>query len=107
LLVSIACQSCCSFALVNVLALLQDLAIASPKLIAGSMPRTPTIAPLRLHEEWYVVATHPSGQHEHIRRFKTEAKAKSWIRQKSKAWLKKRGTSGTTTKAVDLPPKRR
>ena len=38
-----------------------------------------------------MVATHPSGQREHVRRFKTETEAKYWIARKSKAWLKKRG----------------
>ena len=47
--------------------------------------------PFKLGREWYVVATHPSGQREHIRRFKTETEAKDWIARKSKAWLKKRG----------------
>ena len=62
--------------------------------IAGSMPQTPTIAYLKLQGEWYVIATHPSGQHEHIRRFKTETEARRWIIRKSKAWLKKRGYTG-------------
>jgi hypothetical protein len=54
-------------------------------------PSTPTIVhSIRLGDEWYVVATRPSGQHEHIRRFKTESEANHWIARKSEAWLKKR-----------------
>jgi hypothetical protein len=45
----------------------------------------------KLGDEWYVLARHPSGQQEHVRRFKTESEAKYWIARKSKAWLKKRG----------------
>jgi hypothetical protein len=55
------------------------------------MLSAPTIASLKLEHEWYVMATHSSGQREHIRRFKTEAEARRWIIRKSKAWLKKRG----------------
>jgi hypothetical protein len=47
--------------------------------------------PVKLGDEWYVLARHPSGQQEHVRRFKTESEAKYWIARKSKAWLKKRG----------------
>ena len=56
-------------------------------------PRRPHLSSLslKLGHEWYVVATHPSGQREHVRRFKTETEAKYWIARKSKAWLKKRG----------------
>jgi hypothetical protein len=59
----------------------------------GSMNQsTPTIAqPVKRGDEWYVFATHRSGQQEHVRRFKTETEAKNWIARKSKAWLKKRG----------------
>jgi hypothetical protein len=56
------------------------------------MLSAPTIAPLG--HEWYVMATHPSGRREHIRRFKTEAEARRWITRKSKAWLKRRGYMG-------------
>jgi hypothetical protein len=38
-----------------------------------------------------VLARHPSGQREHVRRFKSETEAKNWIARKSKAWLKKQG----------------
>jgi hypothetical protein len=53
-------------------------------------PSTSIIAQ-KLGDEWYVLARHPSGQREHVRRFKTDTQAKSWIAIKSKAWLKKRG----------------
>ena len=56
--------------------------------------KAPTISqPVKLGHEWYVVATHPGGQQEHVRRFKTESEAKYWIARKSKAWLKKRDYS--------------
>jgi NTE family protein len=42
-------------------------------------------------DEWYVLARHPSGQREHVHRFKSETEAKNWIARKSKAWLRKRG----------------
>jgi len=55
-------------------------------------PSTSIIAePVKLGDEWYVLARHPSGQREHVRRFKTETEAKNWIARKSKAWFKKRG----------------
>ena len=51
-----------------------------------------TIAePVKVGDEWYVLARHPSGQHEHVRTFKTETEAKYLVARKSKAWLKKRG----------------
>jgi hypothetical protein len=55
-------------------------------------PTTSLIAqPVKLGDEWHVLARHPSGQQEHVRRFKTENEAKNWIARKSEAWLKKRG----------------
>jgi hypothetical protein len=51
----------------------------------------PSIITQKLGDEWYVLARHPSGQQEHVRRFKAESEAKNWIARKSKAWLKKRG----------------
>src|SRR3984893_14773737 len=55
-------------------------------------PCTSIIAqPVKLGDEWYVLARHPSGQRVHVRRFKTQSEAKYWIARKSKAWLKKRG----------------
>ena len=45
--------------------------------------------PVKVGDEWYVLARHPSGQHVHVRRFKTQGEAKFWIARKSKAWLKK------------------
>jgi hypothetical protein len=53
-------------------------------------PSTSIIAQ-KLGDEWYVLARHPSGQQEHVRRFKSETEAKNWIARKSKAWLKKQG----------------
>ena len=50
--------------------------------------------PVKVGDEWYVLARHPSGQREHVRRFKTETEAKYWIARKSKAWFKKRGYAG-------------
>jgi hypothetical protein len=49
------------------------------------------LEPLKLRDEWYVLARHPSGQKEYVRRFRTETEAKKWIARKSKAWLKKQG----------------
>ena len=46
------------------------------------MPRASTpiiLEPLKLGDEWHVLARHPSGQQEHVRRFKTESEAKNWI----------------------------
>jgi hypothetical protein len=47
--------------------------------------------PVKVGDEWCVLARHPSGQHVHVRRFKTQSEAKYWIARKSKAWLKKQG----------------
>jgi hypothetical protein len=44
---------------------------------------------------------HPSGQHVHVRRFKTQSEAKYWIARKSKAWLKKQGSSMTSRQMKD------
>ena len=41
-----------------------------------------------------MLARHPSGQQEHVRRFKTESEAKNWIARKSKAWAEKTGLRG-------------
>ena len=49
------------------------------------------VEPVKLGDEWHVLARHPSGQKEYVRRFRTETDAKKWIARKSKAWLKKRG----------------
>jgi hypothetical protein len=58
----------------------------------GPQPSTFIIGqPVKLGDEWYVLARHPNGQQEHVRRFKTESEAKYWIARKSKAWLNKRG----------------
>ena len=47
--------------------------------------------PVKVGDEWYVLARHPSSQLVHVRRFKTQSEAKFWIARKSKAWLKKQG----------------
>jgi hypothetical protein len=57
------------------------------------MPRAATpiiVEAVKLGDEWHVLARHPSGQQEHVRRFKSEREAKNWIARESKAWLKKR-----------------
>jgi hypothetical protein len=44
------------------------------------VPRPSTlIIAHKLGDEWYALARHPSGQYEHVRRFKTESEAKNWI----------------------------
>jgi hypothetical protein len=59
---------------------------------SGARTSPPIIVePVKLGDEWHVLARHPSGQQEQVRRFKTESEAKNWIVRKSKAWLKKRG----------------
>ena len=50
--------------------------------------------PVKVGDEWYVLARHPSSQLVHVRRFKTQSEAKFWIARKSKAWLKKQGYVG-------------
>jgi hypothetical protein len=48
--------------------------------------------PLKRGPEWYLVATYPSGQQEHISGFKTEADAIEWLASsRCQAWLKARG----------------
>jgi hypothetical protein len=47
--------------------------------------------PRKLGDEWYIVATYPSGQEENILGFETEEAAKAWIANDSKAWRKRRG----------------
>ena len=56
--------------------------------------------PVKVGDEWFVLARHPSGQLVHVRRFKTQSEAKFWIARKSKAWLKKTGLR------KKLPPKK-
>jgi hypothetical protein len=48
-------------------------------------------SPLREGAEWYVVATYPNGQREHITGFRSETDANHWITNGAKAWLEKRG----------------
>jgi len=48
--------------------------------------------PLKSGTGWYVVATYPGGQQEHIPGFKTEAEAVEWLASsRCLAWLKARG----------------
>jgi hypothetical protein len=48
--------------------------------------------PLTSGTGWYVVATYPGGQQEHIPGFKTEAEAVEWLASsRCQAWLKARG----------------
>ena len=51
--------------------------------------------PLKVDRLWAVVATHPSGQQEHIVGFHTEAEAREWRASHScEAWLRTRGYAG-------------
>ena len=51
--------------------------------------------PLKVDRLWAVVATHPSGQQEHIVGFHTEAEACEWRASHScEAWLRTRGYTG-------------
>jgi len=51
--------------------------------------------PLRVDGVWAVVATHPSGQQEHIVGFHSEAEAKEWrVGVGCEAWLRTRGYAG-------------
>ena len=48
--------------------------------------------PLKSGTGWYVVATYPSGQQEHIAGFKSESEADEWLAgNRCQAWLKARG----------------
>ena len=48
--------------------------------------------PLKSGTGWYVVATYPGSQQEHIPGFKTEAEAVEWLASsRCQAWLKARG----------------
>ena len=50
---------------------------------------------IKIDKVWGVVATHPSGQQEHILGFHTEAEAMAWrVSQGCRAWLKTRGYVG-------------
>jgi hypothetical protein len=51
--------------------------------------------PLRMDRLWVIVATHPSGQQEHIVGFHSEVEAKEWRASRScSAWLRTRGYVG-------------
>ena len=48
--------------------------------------------PVKVGDEWHVVAVWPSGHPEQITGFKTEAEARAWITgDAAKAWLRGRG----------------
>jgi len=50
---------------------------------------------IKIDQVWGVVATHPSGQQEHIAGFHTEAEAMEWrVSQGCRAWLETRGYVG-------------
>ena len=50
---------------------------------------------IKIDHVWGVVATHPSGQQEHILGFHTEVEAMEWrVSQGCRAWLKTRGYVG-------------
>jgi hypothetical protein len=50
------------------------------------------LRPVRSGTGWYVVATYPGSQQEHIPGFKTEAEAVEWLASgRCQAWLKARG----------------
>ena len=51
--------------------------------------------PLKVDRVWAIVATHPSGQQEHIVGFHSEAEAKEWrVGVGCEAWLRTRGYVG-------------
>jgi hypothetical protein len=48
--------------------------------------------PIKVGSSWRVVATHPSGQQEHISGFHTDAEAIEWLSSNAcAAWLRTRG----------------
>jgi hypothetical protein len=50
--------------------------------------------PLKTSATWHLIATHPSGQQEHISGFHTAAEALEWLSSKAcAAWLRARGYS--------------
>jgi hypothetical protein len=51
------------------------------------------LKPLKPGEGWYIVATHPSGQREHIAGFHDEREAEEWLANSNgfRAWLNTRG----------------
>lgn len=51
------------------------------------------LEPLKPGEGWYIVATHPSGQREHIAGFHDAREAQDWLANSVglRAWLKTRG----------------
>ena len=51
--------------------------------------------PLKVDRVWTIVATHRSGQQEHIIGFHSEAEAKKWrVSVGCEAWLRTRGYAG-------------
>lgn len=62
-------------------------------LVAKNIPKvTFDPKPLKSGTDWYLVATYPDGQQEHITGFKIEADAIEWLdSSRCQAWLKARG----------------
>jgi len=62
-------------------------------LVAKNIPKvTFDPKPLKSGTDWYLVATYPDGQREHITGFKIEADAIEWLdSSRCQAWLKARG----------------
>jgi hypothetical protein len=62
-------------------------------LVAKNIPKvTFDLKPLKSGTDWYLVATYPDGQQEHITGFKIEADAIEWLdSSRCQAWLKARG----------------
>jgi hypothetical protein len=59
--------------------------------------------PIKVGPEWRLVATHPSGQQEHISGFHTEAEAIDWLSSNGfAAWMRTRRYT-----AVVFPERRR
>ena len=59
------------------------------------MPQSSTlIIAQKLGDEWYVLARHPSGQYEHVRRFKIETRSQEVDRHKVESLAPKTGLHG-------------
>jgi hypothetical protein len=57
--------------------------------------------PVKVGDEWYVLARHPSGQHVHVRRFKTQGEASFGSPESQKLGSKNRATSMTSRQMKD------
>jgi hypothetical protein len=56
--------------------------------------------PVKVGDEWYVLARHPSGQHVHVRRFKTQGEASFGSPESQKLGSKNRATSMTSRQMI-------